>query len=370
MSEFIPKSKIFICVLNMGLGHASRSLPVIQDLQKSGARIVVGSSGRSLLFLKQEVNEAEFLELPDYELSYSNRGVNIIQLIQQIPGLMKKINLEHKIVRQTVADHSINLIISDHRYGCYCEEIPSLFITHQLRFIAPPFLRFFEFIGVTFNRYYHAKYDTVIVPDLLHKNEGLLSGRLSRVKSEAQYFFPGTLSSILNIKYTGDKIDLLVSISGPESQRSVFEKIIRSQIQHIKGNKVILLGKPEVKQHENLEKNLTIISHASRQDISELYSRAKLIITRSGYSTIMELAETDRKALFVPTPGQTEQLYLAQRFKKNGWFYCVDQEKLDLKTDVGRAQEFSGFPGHYSTKDSVGRIRELVESRLVQVGKK
>jgi uncharacterized protein (TIGR00661 family) len=370
MSEFIPKSKILICVLNMGLGHASRSLPVIQDLQKRGTKIMVGSSGRSLLFLKQEVKDAEFLELPDYELSYSNRGVNIFQLILQIPGLIKKIGLENQIVRKTVADHSINLIISDHCYGCYCEEIPSLFISHQLRFIAPSFFRFFEFIGMNFNRYYHAKYNRVIVPDLLSKNEGVLSGRLSRMRDKVKYFYPGTLSSIPKKKYNGDNIDLLVSISGPEPQRSVFEKIIRSQIQQIKGNKIVLLGKPEVSDIKNLGDNLTIISHASRQKTTELYNRAKLIITRSGYSTIMELAETGRKALLVPTPGQTEQLYLAKRFEKYGWFYCVDQEKLELEADIGRAQEFSGFPGHFSTKDSIDRIRELIESLLVRAGKK
>jgi uncharacterized protein (TIGR00661 family) len=370
MSEFIPKSKILICVLNMGLGHASRSLPVIQDLQKQGAKIMIGSSGRSLLFLKQEVKNVEFLELPDYKLSYSNRGVNVFHLILQIPRLIKKISVENQILRKTVADQSINLIISDHRYGCYCEEIPSLFITHQLRFIAPPFFRFFEFIGMNFNRYYHAKFDRVIVPDLLSKNEGVLTGRLSRMRDESKYFYPGTLSSIPNTKYNGDNIDLLFSISGPEPQRSVFEKIIRSQIQSIDGNKIVLLGKPEVSQIENLEDNLTIIPHASRQKITELYNRAKLIITRSGYSTIMELAETGRKALLVPTPGQTEQLYLAKRFEKNGWFYWVDQEKLELEADIGRAQEFSGFLGYFSTKDSVGRIRELIESHLVRAGEK
>ena len=370
MTASIKKSKILVCVLNMGLGHASRCLPVIQDLKRSGAYLTIASSGRSLIFLKQEIEQAGFLELPDYELSYSNKGVSILGLIRQVPVLLKKIRTEHQIVGQFVASHSINLVISDHRYGCYAEGIPSLFITHQLRFIAPKFLRGFEFIGAAFNRHYHKKYNTVIIPDLLIQDRGVLSGRLSKINGATKYFFCGPLSSISRSDTPEKEIDLLVSISGPEPQRSVFEEIIREQIQEIEGERVVLLGKPERSEKEHLGGNLTIIPHASRSVMAELFNKSKLIVTRSGYSTVMELAETGKKALFVPTPGQTEQLYLAERFKKNGWFYSVEQDELDLKRDIRIAMDkFSGFPREFSTHNSVVKIRELLQSSLTRAMK-
>lgn len=348
----------------MGLGHASRCLPLIQDLQQAGARVLIASSGRSLVFLKKEIKQANFIELPDYDLTYPGKGVSILRLIRQFPGLIKKINSEHWLVQQIVSEQGIDLVISDHRYGCYAEGIPSLFITHQLRFIAPKFLRGFEFMGAIFNRYYHKKYNTVVVPDSLKQDRGLLSGRLSKVNSRTKYFFSGLLSSIPRLNEPNADIDLLVSISGPEPQRTIFEKIIREQIGEIEGKKVVLLGKPESTEEQSYGKNLEIISHASRSRLAKLFNQSKLIVARSGYSTIMELDEIGKKALFVPTPGQTEQLYLAGRLKKNGWFYCVDQKKLDLKRDIRLAEKFTGFPQEFSGAGSVERIRALVQSLL------
>jgi predicted glycosyltransferase len=74
----------------------------------------------------------------------------------------------------------------------------------------------------------------------------------------------------------------------------------------------------------------------------------------------MELAELGKKALFVPTPGQTEQMYLAQRYKNLGWFHSVSQQELDLKRDTGTAASCSGIPHSFSTAETLSMILPLL----------
>jgi UDP-N-acetylglucosamine:LPS N-acetylglucosamine transferase len=62
--------------------------------------------------------------------------------------------------------------------------------------------------------------------------------------------------------------------------------------------------------------------------MKEIISGSDNIITRSGYSTIMELVSLNCTALIIPTPGQTEQEYLAEYLSEKGWFYSVSQSEI------------------------------------------
>lgn len=350
---------VFIAVLNMGLGHATRSLPLITYLLNKGWRVVVGSSGRSLIFLQKEVPEASFISLPDYNLRYSKSGVNLIQLFFQLPRLLKIIAAEHRLTEKILEEQQLQMVISDHRYGCYSYRQPSFFISHQLRFAAPSWLKSFEIVGFWFNRYFHKKYRAILVPDLAQGDEGLLSGRLSFIKKHYNYHFCGILSSISYQESPLD-IDILVSISGPEPQRTLFEQKMRQQLPRLPGNKVMVLGKPEVEEVDNKISGLTIYSHLSRRDLQKYFNQSKLIISRSGYSTIMELIELRKKALLIPTPGQTEQLLLAERFKTMRWYHTVPQNKLDVVKDVELAQKYLGSPILSQTRDTLQKIYDVL----------
>lgn len=344
----------------MGLGHATRSLPLIREFVKRGWEVVLGSSGRSHTFLRQEVPEARFVELPDYGLEYTDKGVELAQLAGRVPGLMHVIHREHGIVEEIVQDDELDLVISDHRYGCYSNSVPSCFISHQLKLIAPKPLRPFEFVGAGFHRWFHHKYGHVIVPDSANGREGLLSGRLSRIgPRERNYHYPGILSSLRRVEGAGEDIDLLVSISGPEPQRSVFERMVRRQVKKIPGNKIITLGLPESNEVEHEANGLTIHHHLSRSQMEDCVNRARMIVSRPGYSTLMELVEIGKKAFFVPTPGQTEQLYLAERCSRMGWFYHVPQEEFDLPRDLEIAASYHGLPRRLSTAETVENIFPL-----------
>jgi hypothetical protein len=59
---------------------------------------------------------------------------------------------------------------------------------------------------------------------------------------------------------------------------------------------------------------VTLVPHMDDEQLLPLLQQAKKIIVRSGYSTIMDLSVLGllSKAEFHPTPGQSEQEYLAQ----------------------------------------------------------
>jgi len=356
-----PPKKVFYAVLDMGLGHATRSLPLIREFLRLQWQVVIGGNGRSLAYLKQEAEGARFVELPDYGFEYSSGGVVTARILKQVPGALQIIARERRIVDEIVQDDEVDLVVSDHRFGCYSDVVPSFFISHHLKLMAPLLLKPFEPVGAGFNRWFHRHYNHVIIPDVVNGREGLLSGQLSRFKKgTGRYHFPGILSSVSRLDGVVEDVDLLVSISGPEPQRSEFERIVRSQIGDVPGKKVIALGRPESDEVEHPDPDLIIHHCLDRNSMEEYLNRSRLVVARSGYSTVMELAELGKKALFVPTPGQTEQVYLAQRYEDLGWFHSVSQQELDLKRDTGTAVLCSGIPHSFSTAETLNKILPLL----------
>jgi len=335
--------KVFYAVLNMGLGHAARSLPIIKAFQQRGWEVVVGSNGRALEFLKIELPEVTFEETPGYDIQYAKNENLAPKLFAQFPKLVKKIHEEHIFCDRNVKKHSPDLIISDHCYGMYHQRVLSYFLSHQVQFEMPGGLEFLAPLASKFNIKYHRRFSRVIIPDFPAADGGLLSGRLSKTPPiKNKYFFSGFLSSV-SAHPVEKKIDVLVSISGPEPQRSIFEEIVLDQIKSVPGKKVVVLGKSESKSVRKAAKDLLIYDHVPRKMMSELLNRAELVVSRPGYSTLMELAELGKKALLIPTPGQTEQIYLADRVMKKHWYYAVKQDDLKLNTDIPKAREYAGL---------------------------
>ncbi len=208
------------------------------------------------------------------------------------------------------------MVISDNRYGLWNKNIESLFITHQINIQAPVF----EKLLFRINSWFIAKYDECWVPD--YEGENNLSGDLSHPKNE---FYKKNFPE--NIKYIGpqsrftkgiqteEKIYEAVGIvSGPEPQRTLFFEKLQNDFKKINGKTLIISGHPEiVKKIE--DRNITIVNHLNDDAfLSALYA-AKKIICRSGYSTIMDLHVLGLNAKYIPTPGQTEQEYLAEKLR-------------------------------------------------------
>lgn len=353
-------TKILYAVLDMGLGHASRSLPIIRKFIDFGCDVSIASKGRALSFLKSELPDLRFYEAPGYDIEYANNQFLIAKLLQQLPKIFRRIKQENDFCQKIANSFSPNIIMSDHCYGMYHEKIPSYFITHQVFFAIPFDLPFISGIVSLFNLNAHKNFEKVFIPDFPNEQGGLLSGKLSVIpKNSTRYKHVGILSS-LNKVPANETIDVFISISGPEPQRTHFEDIALSQVEEIPGKKVVILGKSESEIKITDKENLAIFTHLSRAQVQQYVNKSQLIISRPGYSTIMELVELGKQALFVPTPGQTEQAYLSRRMQNAGWFYSVAQNRIELKNDVEQARSYPGLHRPFETEKAVESIMEEV----------
>ncbi|MBU0533611.1 MAG: hypothetical protein KJ887_02285 [Candidatus Omnitrophica bacterium] len=369
-------ARIFVSPLSWGLGHATRDVPIIRELLKRGHKITIASSGPSLVFLQKEFPQCEFICFPDYPPPYTKSRFFIAKFTAYIPIMIHAIRVEEKKAWQFFKENKYDLIISDNRFGVYSPDVPSFLISHQLRFSAPKVLSFAEQWAQSFNSYYHSKFTRVIVPDNSPDTVSL-SGTLSlntRKATQERIYYAGILSSIRKIDVVED-IDFLISVSGPEPQRTILEEVMLKQVQKLPGKKMVLLGKPSENSEYQLPSttskagrndSTTVKSHAGREEMSVLMNRAKFIISRSGYTTMMEIAELGKtKCLFIPTPGQTEQVYLSQYYMGKGWFYSKSQYSLDIIRDVEEAKKYSGFPAMQGSKSNAEKLyQELFEPYL------
>jgi len=347
--------KIAFGVCSIGLGHASRSIPLIKKLGEEGHEVTVFSYGRALELLKKEVS-AKFIEFRDYPLEFTdNPDLFFINILFDSPLLLSSLFTEHELFLKHHAKENYDLIISDNRYGIFAKDTPSFLITHQLRILNPYRLKLLEAGSLLYNRFFTNRFKYIIVPDL---EQNSLSGDLShnlRFIEPRKIKYMGPISFITK-KSVNKDIDLLVSISGPEPQRSIFEKLVLEQLEGLDINYFVTLGKPE--EQSNKENVRSYLSFEERESI---FNRAKIFLTRSGYSTIMDLYMIDGKALFVPTPMQPEQEYLAQYFMQQNMFYAVPQKNFNLERDLKIASGYHGFENNnYESNKSVQRFFDVV----------
>lgn len=351
---------VYYSVLNMGLGHAARSLPIIRRFIGRGWRVIIGSNGRALRFLEQELPGTETVVTPDYAIEYARGSWLVPKLMLQAPRVLARIAEERKFTNHIVKKYSPEMIFSDHCYGAYHRSVPSYFLTHQVYFAMPAGLDAFAHFAALGNFYFHRKFQKVIILDEKGADGGVLSGALGRhPESNRRYAYAGIISSVEK-KEPVAPLDLLVSISGPEPQRTLLETRILSEIETLPGKKVVVLGKSESTARLRSDEDLQVYSHLPREEMSTLFNRAKMIVSRPGYTTLMELAELEKKALFIPTPGQTEQTYLAKRCQQKNWFHAVSQGELKLAEDCAAAKKYPGVSFSGATERTLSTIFENI----------
>jgi len=267
----------------------------------------------------------------------------------------KKLRILHKKYR-------FDLIISDNRFSLALSGVRSLLISHQLRYKLPWPIQKMEWLPEYFNFSYFRKYDRIIVPDI--DENKTLTGDLShnmRYLPDKKLYYLGIMTTVeRNIEENGKSIDYFVIISGPEPQRTKFQNIIFNQVRNLKGRVVIALGKPE-KNYKIRMGKAEIYTYLNRNKMANYLSRAKFIISRPGYTTVMEMIESGKRGLFIPTPGQIEQVYLAKYFMENNWCHSASQNKLDLTSAIEIAKSYSGFPQNFSrTSENLDKLFDEV----------
>ena len=315
-------------------------------LIENGHEVGIAATGTALELLKHEYPDLKFYHLKDYNSPYTKKGFSVLKVVSLLPLMVLAIRRERRKVRKIIRDEGYDLVISDNRFGINAKDVPSIFISHQLRYSVPFQIELIEKITERFNGIFLKKFDRIVIPDN-PPEVGALSGKLANTGipiTKRRGYHAGILASIKKLDIKKD-IDYLVSVSGPDVQKAALRDSILSQIKEIPGKKVILLGDPGADTEEMLDEDTLLKSYAGRHEMSELMNRAKFMITRSGYTTVMELVELGKKdALFIPTPGQTEQEYLSEYYEEMGWFHSVNQKDIDLKRDIALAKATKGPP--------------------------
>ena len=302
----MPKRKIILfTVLNWGLGHATRSIPIIYQYLNQGYQVVIASDGESLLFLKNEFYNLTFEELPSYRIRYSKSSFFFLPtLFFQLPHFIITYFKEKNIIAQLAKKYQPHLIISDNRFGSSLKGIKSIYITHQLRV----FSGFFTFITTFFHRLIYKKYDEIWVPD--YEQEPSLSGKLGHFNAHKKIKYIGPLTRLKKY-HLKKKYDVLVILSGPEPQRSILKNKLLKQLSVLPIQVALVAGKVELNQELKQYKNIHIYNFLKTQALNDLINASEIIISRSGYTSVMDLILLQKKVIWIPTPGQKEQEYLA-----------------------------------------------------------
>jgi uncharacterized protein (TIGR00661 family) len=299
------KQRILFAVLNWGLGHATRSVPLINYILAQGKEVVLASDGQALFFLKNRFPLLKTIELPSYNINYNSTSV-ILNSIFQGPKILKARKEEHIQTKKIIKAEHIDFIISDSRFGVYNDEIPSFIIAHQLNLKTGN--RLIQPFAAMVNRYFLNKFDQILVPDY---NDQRLSGELSNGFTDKKIFI-GALSRFLPIglNSSSPKYIFAAILSGPEPSRTNLEKIVIPFLQN-QGNSILVRGLVGNVEDKLEVENVEIINFAYEDKLLEIINTSERIICRSGYSSIMDLCVLNKKAILIPTPYQAEQEYLA-----------------------------------------------------------
>jgi hypothetical protein len=316
-----PPRSTLVCALDWGLGHVARTTPLVRALLAGGSRVTLASNGRSAAWWRAEFPDLEVRGLPDYGVRYAPGIWLVPGLLGSLPRIVGAIRAEHALVRRWQQDDRFDLVLSDNRYGCRAPDTRSIFITHQLRLPAPRGLGWSEPLGERLVARLTRPFQEIWVPD--RKDGFCLSGKLGH-PSRAASFPPlrhiGPLSrfaGILPDPAWAGPWDTVALVSGPEPSRTCFESKLRQILSQRPGRHLLVRGRPDIPSTslDPARSDLLEAPHLPSPALAAALAGAREIICRGGYSTVMDLdalGVLDRRCLFVPTPGQTEQEYLAE----------------------------------------------------------
>lgn len=351
-------TRIIYTVLDWGLGHATRSIPVIRELMLQGAEIILAGEGASLKILTDTFPHCTAVTLNGLQISYPEQGPDAWWAMSQLPSFRDAIRSEHAQMQKLVKQFNPQAIISDHRYGAYSVGIPSVFLAHQLRLLAGNVTG--DAVLFTVHRHLLKPFNYFWVPDYAGDNN--LSGELSHhpeVMKRFQPEFIGPQSRLSGVETAAihERYDVLCICSGPEPSRTRFEKLMISETLKYGKRTLLLQGLPE-KNEKSQHQNVTIISHADAETLKHYISDTPAVICRSGYSTLMDLAVIAKTACCIATPGQTEQEYLTEYLSAKSYIVSMSEKEFNLAEAEIRIKNCA-FP-----QTNENRLREHIERFL------
>lgn len=330
--------QILLAPLDWGLGHVTRCIPIIKLFIEAGHTVVVAATGKHSQLLSHEFPQLEIMDLQGYELSYSlKKTLTTWKIIFQLPKILINIKREHRWLATRITQRRFDMVISDCRFGLYHKDVFCVIITHQLQ-IKSAFGKWTESFLRKWNYRFINRFNECWVPDFESGNN--LAGELSH---------PAKMPAI-PVKYLGGisrfkheirdaQYDVLVILSGPEPQRSVLEGIVLKELAGYKGKAALVRGLPVGADEISLP-NVEVFDHLPAANLCTLIAGSRLIISRSGYTTVMDLMALRKKSVLIPTPGQPEQEYLGSYLMQKKLCVCIEQHAFSLQDALEQAAGF------------------------------
>lgn len=335
-----PIKRILVAPLNWGLGHVARCVPLIRSLENMGADVTLASDGRALHLLKAEFPHLHAVALPSYRIKYFSYNM-VRNIARQMPRILYAIRAEKWQTERIVAQYGIQGIISDNRYGCFSKKTHNVMLTHQLNLRVPQ--KSLEWAANRLLRMALGKFHEVWVPD--SAAPPTLSSALSHpANGIAQTRYIGLLSRA-QLPDVEKEYDVAVVLSGPEPQRTYLEQILLEQAISLPHKFIFIQGKTKTREHHYAAENVEVVSYLTSIELNNVVAASETVICRSGYSSLMDLAAMDKRAILIPTPGQTEQEYLAEYLSEQQLFVVQHQENINLKSALEKVAPTKGLAG-------------------------
>jgi uncharacterized protein (TIGR00661 family) len=341
----LRKLRILVAPLDWGLGHATRCIPIIYELLSRDCDVWIGANGMQEALLKEEFPGLSFLPLAGYNVKYGRSAAGMLwNMFSQSGKILSAIKQENAWLKKMIDEYDFDGVISDNRYGLYHKDISCIFITHQLT-IKTPFGKWAERLLRIRNYKYINRFTGCWVPDEAGENN--LAGELSHPKRKPvvplKYIGPLSRFEMLNdtAHDAVHKGHLLFILSGPEPQRTILENKVIRDIAHYPGTATVVRGLPGGLNLVPSTNTIKFYNHLTAEELNKEMNQAEYIISRSGYSTIMDLTKLQKKSILIPTPGQTEQKWLAKYLSEKKIAITISQKDFSLSSALGSARSFS-----------------------------
>mgnify|MGYP001386764589 CR=1 FL=1 len=324
------RRRVLISPLNWGFGHAGRMIPLALALRDRGHEVIFGTDLSMIPALSHELQGIRVIDIPGATMQYSRILPQYLAILLRLPQLIMSSAREHNDLKRLAENLHPDIIISDNRFGFFHKTIFSVYVTHMIRIAFPAPFRFLEPLGMWMHRKLIERYDLCLIPD--YPGPVNLSGRLShgmRLPCNAIYAGPFSRFSRPVTEWLSanlpDSYRCLI-LSGPEPQRSILKDKVTAVTSDMP--LVILSGTGE---HNVIttEENITTVSNPDTATMRYFITHSSVVISRSGYTTIMELNSLGKSAVIIPTPGQPEQEYLSEYLNRNGRFIGISQHEIN-----------------------------------------
>lgn len=334
------KPLVLLSPLDWGLGHTTRCIPLIRELILLQCDVIIVCSPAQRKVLEIEFQSLTFFEAPARPPSYGKTKIaTIIRLLLQVPKILTLIKQENSWLRQFLDRNPVDAIISDNRFGFYAPGIPCIFITHQLQVKTGLGAAFIDVLARRINYRFIKKFSACWVPDFEAPESlaGELSNPVPQPKIPVEHI--GALSRFERCD-TNESETILIILSGQEPQRTLFEMKIIEGLKEYSGPAILVHGTPGRGSMPGLPSNVQSFDHLPAAKLNELICSASIVISRCGYTSVMDLLKLQKKCVLVPTPGQAEQEYLATHLRERQLAFTISQSDFSLNTALRQAREF------------------------------